>query len=62
MVNDYSKFFGNKQLVSSYTEFQPLEEVVVGTPYDPNTFDSSDRFNQEAKDLLKRVLTETAED
>ena len=28
----------------------------------PDTFDSSENFNQEAKDLLKRVLTETAED
>ena len=46
----------------AYTEFQPLEEVIVGTPYDPNTFDSSDKFSQEAKDLLKKVLTETAED
>ena len=62
MVNNYSEFFSDKPLVSTYSEFQPLEEVIVGTPYDPNTFDSSDTFNQEAKDLLKRVLTETAED
>ena len=62
MVNNYSEFFSDKPLVSCYTEFQPLEEVIVGSPYDPDTFDSSENFNQEAKDLLKRVLTETAED
>ena len=62
MVNNYNDFFGDKPLVTTYSEFQPLEEVIVGTPYDANTFDSSDKFSQEAKDLLKRVLTETAED
>ena len=53
MVNNYSEFFSDKPLVSTYSEFQPLEEVIVGTPYDPDTFDSSDRFNQEAKDLFQ---------
>ena len=55
MVNNYSEFFSDKPLVSSYTEFQPLEEVIVGTPYHADTFDSSDKFSQEAKDLLKRA-------
>ena len=63
MVNDYSKFFnGTKQVVKCYSEFQPLEEVIVGSTYNPSCFDSSDQFSQEAKDLLKRVFTETAED
>ena len=35
MVNDYSHIIGDKQLVKTYSEFQPLEEVIVGTPYDP---------------------------
>ena len=62
MVNSYDKFFSNKPLVKCYSEFQPLEEVIVGSTYNPNCFDSSDQFSQEAKDLLKRVFTETAED
>ena len=62
MVNRYNKFFGDPPLVKCYSEFQPLEEVIVGNTYDPNCFDDSDQFSQEAKDLLKRVFTETAED
>ena len=30
MVNDYSSIIGDKQLVKTYSEFQPLEEVIVG--------------------------------
>ena len=48
--------------VKTYSEFQPLEEVIVGNTYSPDSFDSSDQFDQEAKDLLKKVFTETAED
>ena len=46
----------------TYSEFQPLEEVIVGTPYDPGSFELSSDFDRQAKDLIKRVLTETAED
>ena len=43
MVNDYRKFFnGTKQVVKCYSEFQPLEEVIVGSTYNPSCFDSSD--------------------
>lgn len=62
MVNDYSNIIGDKQLVKTYSEFQPLEEVIVGSPYDPNSFDQSKVFDQQSKDLIKRVLSETAED
>ena len=61
MVNNYDKFFSDKSLVKCYSEFQKLEEVIVGNTYAPDCFDKSD-FSQEAKDLLKRVFTETAED
>ena len=53
MVNNYSQFFSDQPLVKTFSEFQPLEEVIVGTPYHADTFDSSDKFSQEAKDLLK---------
>ena len=49
MVNSYSEFFSDKPLVQTYSEFQPLEEVIVGTPYSPDTFDHSDKFSQEAR-------------
>ena len=45
MVNDYSNIIGDKQLVKTYSEFQPLEEVIVGSPYDPNSFDESKVFD-----------------
>jgi len=62
MVNSYKKFFSHEPVVKCYSEFQPLEEVIVGNTYAPDCFDSSDKFSKEAKDLLKRVFTETAED
>ena len=44
MVNNYDNFFGDKSLVKTYSEFQPLEEVIVGTPYDPESFEKSKIF------------------
>ena len=46
-------FIGDKQLVKTYSEFQPLEEVIVGSPYNPNSFDESKVFDQQSKDLIK---------
>jgi len=46
--------------MSTYTEFQPLKETIVGRPFSPNDFE--DVKDQQAKDLLKRIFEETNED
>ena len=46
--------------VSVYSEFQPLEEMIVGTPYPSDSFDKLE--DQETKDMLKRIMIETEED
>ena len=45
---------------ATYTEFQPLKEVIVGSAFSPDNFDNIP--DPEARDLLKRVFEETAED
>ena len=46
--------------VSSYTSWQPLEEVIVGRAYTPDYFD----FIEDAtvRDQLAHILDETNED
>ena len=46
--------------VSSYTSWQPLEEVIVGRAYTPDYFD----FIEDAtvRDQLQQILAETNED
>lgn len=46
--------------VSVYSEFQPLEEVIVGRAYPARAFDSV--TDKEFQDSIKRVLEETEED
>ena len=46
--------------VSSFSEFQQLEEVIVGKAHSPESFDYSD--DSELRDSLGRILEETEED
>jgi N-dimethylarginine dimethylaminohydrolase len=46
--------------VSIFTEFQPLEEVIVGSAYPPNAFSYSE--DTELRDGLRKILEETEED
>jgi hypothetical protein len=46
--------------VSSYTSWQPLEEVIVGRAYSPDYFDFID--NPQVRNQLQQILAETAED
>ena len=45
----------------AYTEFQPLEEVLIGRNFDPKIVDSFDALPK-VKSLLKRMFEETEED
>ena len=45
----------------AYTEFQPLEKVVIGRNFDPKIVDSFDALPK-VKSLLKRMFEETEED
>lgn len=46
--------------VSSYTSWQPLEEVIVGRAYDPDYFDFIE--NPQVRNQLQQILFETKED
>ena len=46
--------------VSSYTSWQPLEEVIVGRAYTPDYFDFID--NTQVRNQLQQILAETNED
>jgi len=46
--------------ISSYTSWQPLEEVIVGRAYTPDYFDFID--NAQVRNQLQQILTETEED
>ena len=46
--------------VSSYTSWQPLEEVIVGRAYTPDYFDFID--NAQVREQLQLILAETNED
>jgi len=46
--------------VSSYTSWQPLEEVIVGRAYSPDYFDFID--DQQVRSQLQQILAETEED
>ena len=54
MVNSYDKFFSNKPLVKCYSEFQSLEEVIVGSTYNPNCFDSVDPLSSKKQRFIKK--------
>lgn len=47
-------------LVNSYTSWQPLEEVIVGSVYPPDYFDYI--RDVKVRDQLQQILVETAED
>jgi hypothetical protein len=47
-------------LISSYTSWQPLEEVIVGCVYTPEYFDHIE--NPKVKSQLSRILNESNED
>lgn len=47
-------------IVSSYTSWQPLEEVIVGRAYSPDYFDFID--NVQVRNQLQQILAETEED
>lgn len=49
-----------KNLVNSYTSWQPLEEVIVGRAYTPDYFDFID--NPQVRNQLQQILSETEED
>jgi hypothetical protein len=46
--------------VNIYSEFQPLEEIIVGRPYSPRAFDLL--TDDELRGLLQKVMEETEED
>lgn len=46
--------------INSWDEFQPLEELVVGTLYDSSFFD--DVKNDRIKSALKKIIDQTHED
>ena len=46
--------------ISSYTSWQPLEEVIVGRAYSPDYFDFID--NAQVRNQLQQILAETEED
>src|SRR6056300_1662442 len=46
--------------VSSYTSWQPLEEVIVGKAYTPDYFDFIE--DAQVKNQLQQILEETNED
>lgn len=46
--------------LATYTEFQPLKEILVGSAFSPKNFDNIEDI--ETRDLLKRVFEETNED
>jgi hypothetical protein len=46
--------------ISSYTSWQPLEEVIVGRAYTPDYFDFID--NAQVRNQLQQILAETEED
>ena len=50
----------NNTGISSYTSWQPLEEVIVGRAYSPDYFDFID--NAQVRNQLQQILTETEED
>lgn len=47
-------------IVKSYTSWQPLEEVIVGSAYSPDYFDFIQ--NSQVRNQLQQILAETAED
>jgi len=47
-------------MISSYTSWQPLEEVIVGRAYPPEYFDFID--NAQVRNQLQQILSETEED
>jgi hypothetical protein len=49
-----------KNLINSYTSWQPLEEVIVGRAYTPDYFDFID--NPQVRNQLQQILAETEED
>jgi glycine amidinotransferase/scyllo-inosamine-4-phosphate amidinotransferase 1 len=50
----------NNNGISSYTSWQPLEEVIVGRTYTPDYFDFID--NPQVRAQLQQILAETEED
>ena len=50
----------NNTGISSYTSWQPLEEVIVGRAYTPDYFDFID--NAQVRNQLQQILSETEED
>jgi hypothetical protein len=50
----------NNTGISSYTSWQPLEEVIVGRAYSPDYFDFID--NAQVRNQLQQILSETEED
>ena len=50
----------NNKGISSYTSWQPLEEVIVGRAYTPDYFDFID--NAQVRNQLQQILAETEED
>jgi hypothetical protein len=47
-------------MINSYTSWQPLEEVIVGSAYTPDYFDFID--NAQVRNQLQQILSETEED
>jgi hypothetical protein len=47
-------------MITSYTSWQPLEEVIVGRAYSPDYFDFID--NAQVRNQLQQILVETEED
>ena len=46
--------------VNSWSEFQPLEEIIIGSTFPPEFY--NDVKNTKIKDCLQRIAIETEED
>ena len=47
-------------IIKSYTSWQPLEEVIVGSVYSPDYFDFIE--HEEVRNQIQQILNESQED
>ena len=47
-------------MINVWTEFQPLQKVILGTAFPPDTFDW--HGNREQREVMRRIFEETEED
>ena len=47
-------------MINAWTEFQPLEKVILGRAFPPETFDW--HGNREQREVMRQIFEETEED